>query len=133
MRRCACRTAVCSQNDLRAHFGLGDATKVDLLRIEWPIGVVQEIPNVPANQILTVTEHQAGATNAPSLTASKSGNSAVQLTATGQTNLRYAFEALTNLAQRTKIGVRTNLTGTAEFTDSATANVPQRFYRAMVP
>jgi DUF971 family protein len=106
---------------------------VDLLRIEWPSGIVQEIPNVAANQILPITEQQTGVTNTPSLTASKSGTGMVQLTATGQTNLRYVFEASTNLAQWTKIGVRTNLTGTAEFTDSATANVPQRFYRVVVP
>ena len=36
----------------RAHFGLGNATKVTTLRIEWPSGAVQEIPNVAANQIL---------------------------------------------------------------------------------
>ena len=89
--------------------------------------------NVQGRQILTITERRAGATNTPSLTASRSTNGTVLLTAAGQTNLRYVFEASTNLAQWTKIGVRTNLTGTAEFTDSATANVPQRFYRAMVP
>jgi hypothetical protein len=106
---------------------------VDLLRIEWPSGIVQELTNVAPNQILTITEHQAGVTNAPTMTASKSATGTVQLTATGQTNLWYVFEASTNLAQWTKIGVRTNLTGTAEFTDSATANVPQRFYRVVVP
>ncbi len=31
-----------AQNDIRAHFGLGDATSVDLVRIEWPSGNVQE-------------------------------------------------------------------------------------------
>lgn len=46
----------CSQSDLRAHFGLGDATTVDLLRTEWPSGIVQELKDVAANQILTVTE-----------------------------------------------------------------------------
>jgi hypothetical protein len=55
------------------------------------------------------------------------------LTLTGQTNLLYAFEASTNLAQWTKIAVRTNLTGTAEFTDSGATKYPQRFYRAVAP
>ena len=41
---------------LVAHFGLGDATNVDTLRIEWPSGSAQEIPNVAAKQILTITE-----------------------------------------------------------------------------
>jgi len=29
--------------------------------------------------------------------------------------------------------VRTNLTGTIEFTDQAATNYPQRFYRAVAP
>ena len=117
---------------LRTHFGLGDATKVDLLRVEWPIGVVQELTNVVANQILTVTEHRAGATNAPSLTALKSADGTMQLRAIGDTNLRYAFEASTNLVQWTKIAVRTNVTGTVDYTPAASSS-PQRFYRVQVP
>ncbi|HEY3757318.1 MAG TPA: FG-GAP-like repeat-containing protein [Opitutaceae bacterium] len=45
-----------SQNDLTAHFGLGDATTADQIRIEWPSGIVQTLANVAAKQILTVTE-----------------------------------------------------------------------------
>jgi len=45
-----------STGDLRVHFGLGDATNVTTLRIEWPSGIVQERTNVAANQILTITE-----------------------------------------------------------------------------
>jgi hypothetical protein len=45
-----------SQNDLRAGFGLGDATKADLVRLEWPSGLTQEIQNVPARQFLTIVE-----------------------------------------------------------------------------
>jgi CheY-specific phosphatase CheX len=132
MRQMRVITADAVEQTLVAHFGLGDATNVDLLRIEWPIGVVQELTNVVANQILTVTEHQAGATNAPSLAVSKSGDDMLQLTAAGQTNLRYAFEASTNLVQWTKIAVRTNLTGTVDYTPLASSS-PQRFYRAVVP
>jgi hypothetical protein len=105
---------------------------VDLLRVEWPIGVVQELTNVVANQILTVTEHRAGATNAPSLTALKSADGTMQLRAIGDTNLRYAFEASTNLAQWTKLAVRTNVTGSVEYTPPASSS-PQRFYRVQVP
>ena len=35
--------------DPRAHFGLGDATNVTTLRIEWSSGIVQELSNVAAN------------------------------------------------------------------------------------
>jgi hypothetical protein len=45
-----------STGRLRTHSGLGDATNVTTLRIEWPSGITQEIPNVAANQILTITE-----------------------------------------------------------------------------
>jgi len=105
---------------------------VDLLRIEWPSGIVQTLTNVAPNQILTITEHQADATTAPSLTVTKPATGPVQLTATGQTNLRYVFEASTNLAQWTKVAVRTNLTGTVDYTP-ATSSSPQRFYRVRVP
>jgi enediyne biosynthesis protein E4 len=33
-----------SQNDLRLHFGLGSATKVDSFEIRWPSGLVEKIP-----------------------------------------------------------------------------------------
>ncbi|MEK6281013.1 MAG: CRTAC1 family protein [Acidobacteriota bacterium] len=37
----------CSQNDMTLHFGLGGATKVDKLEIQWPDGTV-EVVEVPA-------------------------------------------------------------------------------------
>jgi hypothetical protein len=118
---------------LLAHFGLGDATNVGLVRIEWPSGLVQELHDVAANQSLKITEHQEGVTNAPRLTASRSASGSVQLTLTGQANLLYVFEASTNLGRWTKIAVRTNLTGSVDFTDSMATNYPQRFYRAVAP
>lgn len=45
-----------SQDDMRPHFGLGDATVAEVVRIEWPSGTVQEMTHVTADQILTVTE-----------------------------------------------------------------------------
>ena len=47
-----------SQNDLRLHFGLGSRTKIDLLEVRWPSGVVDKITGVNANMILTVKEGQ---------------------------------------------------------------------------
>jgi hypothetical protein len=41
---------------LEAHFGLGDATNIHTLRVEWPSGIVQELADVPVDQILTVSE-----------------------------------------------------------------------------
>ena len=44
------------QSDLRASFGLANATNIDTVRIEWPCGTVQELQNVGTKQFLTVTE-----------------------------------------------------------------------------
>ncbi len=45
-----------SSNDLRAHFGLDRAPKVDILKLTWPSGKMQTFRDVPANQCLTFRE-----------------------------------------------------------------------------
>jgi len=45
-----------SQNDLRLHFGLGPATKVDLMEVRWPSGQLESFRAVPANQLVVVQE-----------------------------------------------------------------------------
>jgi hypothetical protein len=45
-----------SQNDLRAHFGLGAAARADRIEVAWPSGRVEAAANVAANQIITVEE-----------------------------------------------------------------------------
>jgi hypothetical protein len=46
-----------SQNNLRQHFGLGDAATVDELIVRWPrSGLVQRFRNIRANRIVEVTE-----------------------------------------------------------------------------
>ncbi len=45
-----------SQSDLRLHFGLGDRTVVDILRVRWPCGKIQILQDVEANQFLVVSE-----------------------------------------------------------------------------
>src|SRR5439155_7289915 len=52
-------TSFGSQNDMRANFGLGDATNADIVRIEWPSSIVQTMTNVAAKQFLTGVEHQS--------------------------------------------------------------------------
>jgi hypothetical protein len=44
-----------SANDLRLHFGLGSADKVDL-EVRWPNGNVEKIPNAPRDRFLTIKE-----------------------------------------------------------------------------
>jgi hypothetical protein len=45
-----------SQNDFRIHFGLGRAAAIDVLRVEWPSGSVDELKNVPAGRVLQIVE-----------------------------------------------------------------------------
>ena len=45
-----------SQNDLRAHVGVGTATSVDRLEVYWPSGRVETIRDVDVNQIVTIDE-----------------------------------------------------------------------------
>ncbi len=43
-------------NDIRLHFGLGDADMIDQVNIRWPNGNMQTLNNIPARQILTINE-----------------------------------------------------------------------------
>lgn len=45
-----------SGSDLRLLFGLNEAENVDNIVIEWPSGIVQKQQNIPANQIVTISE-----------------------------------------------------------------------------
>src|SRR5206468_11716395 len=45
-----------SQSDLRVHFGLGKAEKVDLLEIRWPSGQIDTLKDIKANQVIYVKE-----------------------------------------------------------------------------
>ena len=45
-----------SQNDLRVHFGIGKAYKVELLEIRWPSGLVETLKDIKPNQVILVKE-----------------------------------------------------------------------------
>jgi len=45
-----------SQNDLRAFFGLGTATRVDRLEVHWPSGLAESWLDLPVDRILTLQE-----------------------------------------------------------------------------
>jgi hypothetical protein len=42
--------------ELEAHFGLGDATVAEVVRIEWPSGNVQELSDQAVDRVLKITE-----------------------------------------------------------------------------
>ena len=46
----------CSQNDLRLHFGLGSADRVDRIEVAWPSGARDTVTDLPAGQTVTVRE-----------------------------------------------------------------------------
>jgi len=45
-----------SQNDLRLHFGLGTATKIDDVQILWPSGIRQNERNLDCGRVITLRE-----------------------------------------------------------------------------
>jgi len=47
-----------SQNDLRVHFGLGAAKKIDSVEIRWPSGKIETFGDLSADQFYSVSEGQ---------------------------------------------------------------------------
>lgn len=45
-----------SQNDLRLHFGIGKATKIDSVEVRWPSGAVDKLTNLAADRFYSVLE-----------------------------------------------------------------------------
>lgn len=45
-----------SASDKRVHFGLGKDSRVRLLEIRWPSGLVQKLEQIPADRVVTVRE-----------------------------------------------------------------------------
>jgi enediyne biosynthesis protein E4 len=56
MRQISAQTAATGTNPLWQHFGLGDATLLDSLVIQWPSGKVCVFTQVAANQVLEIKE-----------------------------------------------------------------------------
>jgi len=54
-----------SQNDLRLHFGLGGAEKIESVEIRWPSGATEKLQNLPADAIYTITEGQGVSATKP--------------------------------------------------------------------
>jgi len=107
-------------NELNPHFGLGDATTAQTVRVEWPSGAVQELMNVPAGQFLTVTEP-----------ARLETIGAGQFRIRSWKGMAFSVEASPDLSNWSPLGTVTNETGTLTFSDPAPATVPQKYYRVM--
>ena len=48
-----------SHNDMRIHFGLGAAERVDRIRIRWPDGKTESLSSIKAGQYVTIREGEA--------------------------------------------------------------------------
>lgn len=110
-----------SGGSLEADFGLGDATNIDTVRIEWPSGIVQELHDVAPKQFLTVTEPAR-------LQASEAGVLRIQ----SWKGMAFDVQVSTDLVQWPPLTTVTNLSGTLDFTDPDAANHLQRFYRTVL-
>ena len=117
------------QNSLYVHFGLGNATDAELVRIGWPCGAVLELPNIPAQQFLTVTEPGGE----PRLAATHE-NGQGQLTLAGKQGSRSAIKISTALPNRNTANLTvtvTNQSGAVTFPAPGAASEEERFYRAL--
>jgi hypothetical protein len=56
LREISAKSGFKSQSELVAHFGLGDASIVDSLIIEWSGGHIQTLTNVGIDRLLTISE-----------------------------------------------------------------------------
>jgi hypothetical protein len=54
-----------AQNDLRAHFGLGQAQRAERLEIRWPDSSIEVVENLAANQIVTVQQGKGVVSRVP--------------------------------------------------------------------
>jgi hypothetical protein len=99
-----------SFSSLDALFGLGTASTIETLRVEWPSGRVQEFHNLPVKQTLTVVE---------STTLSLQAATGVrgELVVRGPRQQRYRLEHSADLRQWTPLAIVTitNANGAASF------------------
>jgi len=54
-----------SNNDMRIHFGLGAAAKIDWVQIRWPSGLTEQFDDLPVDAIHTLKEGAGTAAKPP--------------------------------------------------------------------
>ena len=55
MRLVQSGTSYLSQSDMRAHFGVGKAGRIDSLTVRWPNGKTTTQTDIPTNRVIRVT------------------------------------------------------------------------------
>src|SRR6266404_331959 len=91
-------------------------------------GLHRVIQSHPVIRSWRFYDHAGGADPDQPLRVSRSTGGEVNLSVTGETDLLYVVEASTNLVTWARLGVRTNLTGSIQFSDSKATNFAKRFY-----
>jgi hypothetical protein len=109
-----------------AHFGLGNATQVDVLRIEWPSGIAQEFKNLAVKQILTVTEARQLRLDC----SLRPSDGAFVLTVTADPGQQVKVYGSEDLANWIEVG---ELTGGGEVLDMPTGTALQFFKTQALP
>lgn len=113
-------------DDFRAHFGLGDAARIDTVRIEWPSGTVQELKDVAVDQLLTITEPRR-----PVLGITPSATQ-VDGRLTADPNVPYEVRVSENMSEWSLLTtVTTDGEGKGSWTDPGAGGSAARFYRAV--
>ena len=120
----------CCSSDFTAHFGLGDATKVDKLQIEWPSGIVQELKDVVVNQQLEVVESQGVS---PTELVIQEWNPRSTTVSCPVDGVHCVLETSVDLEHWSKVKVQTSAGGTVRFNYLDSSRAPIRFYRVLAP
>ena len=112
-------------NALQTNFGLGDGTNVDIVRIEWPSGAIQEFQNIAPGQIVTFIE--------PPRLLAGSTNGAPQFSLKGGRGMQYDIQASADMAAWSPIGTVTvtNVSGVAPINNTNAPVAARMFYRAV--
>jgi enediyne biosynthesis protein E4 len=111
-----------AQNDLRPHFGLGDALRATTVRVEWPSGTIEEFSNLARDEFHTIVE--------PSMRGAMKPNGEFELSVTATLNRACTIEISNDLMTWT---VLTTVTGQGEtpvtVTDPGAPAQDHRFFR----
>ena len=111
-----------SQNSLWAHFGLGSANQISLLKVLWPSGIIQEMKEPPVDTFLTLNEPSK-------LAEARVEEGIFKAGIHGKSGLNYLIETSTDLISWKPFD---STSTSAEITDSV-ATAGARFYRMREP
>jgi Ca2+-binding RTX toxin-like protein len=108
-----------TQNHQRLHFGLAENTTVERITVQWPSGIIQQIDNVSANQLIEIIEADNGVINNPPV--------ALDDTATTEANVAVNLDVLANDSDADGDALRLSIdtapsNGTAVVNDNGTPN-----------